>query len=418
MEIELRPSSTSRHNDSYLKRPGGNHEGGWRRRTHDTSLERRRKRSRSRSRGREREQESRDPSPDARTLQRDRSESPTLASSSDPSSPAPHPQTVKGKGKAADLGRVTNGIGPSASGSGAERAIIDKSLGSAQIRELPNAEHTVIGDSKHGKRDRAPKALTLRQSVQAHLSLKKAEPLKVSRSVAEPESTTPGPDLRHGRPSLLERISGMEGVPHNQLISVSAVHLDVSTIPESARLLRSAEAEPERFGGASSNININYAEEHIIDIDNYRLDPISNITHEDNVTAPAGYADRAPRVNPKDVLERTRVRLAKMKNMMVAGIPPTAPTPPPIPLDLPTPAESEETTPPAPVIATLRNKLLERLESERRGAIGAGSGEPDVEPVAGNTSEDSLRAELRARNQLRMRLAVTKDDRHVGDLEP
>jgi hypothetical protein len=91
-----------------------------------------------------------------------------------------------------------------------------------------------------------------------------------------------------------------------------------------------------------------------------------------------------------------------MKNVMVAGIPPTAPTPPPIPLDPSTPAEPEETTPP-PVVATLRNKLLERLESERKRAIGAASVELGVEPVGGNISEDSLRAELRARNRLRAR---------------
>jgi len=421
VEIEFRPSSPSRNNDPRPKRPSGNYEGGRRQsRANDTSFERKRKRSRSRSHDSKRVKESRDPSPDACTPQRDRSESQTLASSSEPSPPAPHPQVVKGKGKAVELGIVANSPDPSAGGSGTARITIDKSIGSAQIRERPNAEHTVIGISKRGKRDRTPKALTLRQSVQAHLSLQKAEPLKVSRSVAEPESATPGPDLRHGRPSLLERISRMEGAPHNEPIPVSAARPDVSTGPESGRLLRSAAAEPgERSGGASNNININYAEEDIIDIDNHRPDPISNVTHQDNADAQAGCADRTPRVNPRDiVLERTRVRLAKMKNVMVAGVPPTAPTPPPIPLDPSTPAESEETVPPAPdVVATLRNKLLERLESERRDAIGAASGEPDVEPVAGNASEGSLRAELRARNQLRARLAVAKADRHVGNLE-
>ena len=422
VEIEFRPSSPSGNNDSRPKRPSGNYEGGRRqlRAHHDTSLERKRKRSRSRSHDSRRVKGSRDPSPNACTPQRDRSESQTLVSSSEPSSPAPHPQAVKGKGKAVELGIVANSLDPSAGGSGTARTTIDKSIGSAQIRERPNAEHTVIGISKRGKRDRTPKALTLRQSVQAHLSLQKAEPLKVSRSVAEPESATPGPDLRHGRPSLLERISGMEGAPQSQPIPVSAARPDVSTSPGSGRLLRSAAAEPrERSGGASNNnININYAEEDIIDIDNHRPDPISNVTHQDNADAQAGCADRTPRVNPRDVLERTRVRLAKMKNVMVAGVPPTAPTPPPIALDPSTPAEPEETVAPAPdVIATLRNRLLERLESERRDAIGAASGEPGVEPVAGNASEDSLRAELRARNQLRARLAVAKADRHVGNLE-
>ena len=102
---------------------------------------------------------------------------------------------------------------------------------------------------------------------------------------------------------------------------------------------------------------------------------------------------------------------------MVAGIPPTAPTPPPIPLDLSTPAESDKITP-TPVVTTLRNKLLERLESERKRAIGAASGEPEVEPVVENISEGSLKAELRARNQLRARLAVARTDRHVDNLEP
>jgi len=325
---------------------------------------------------------------------------------------------MKGKEKATELGRVTNGPGPSTDGSGAEWTAIDRGVGKAQIRELPNAEHTVIGDSKRGNRDRAPKVLTLRQSVQAHLSLQKAEPLKVSRPAAEPESRSPGPDLRHGRRSLLERISGMEEVPRHQLVSVSAGHLDVSASPDPARPRRSVAAQPERSGAASSNININPVEIDIIDIDNHHPDPILNTIHRDNPTAQAECPGRAPRANSKDVLERTRIRLAKMKNTMVAGIPPTAPTPPPIPLDPSTPAEPGETTPPPSVVATLRNKLLERLENERKRAIGAASGELEVEPVVGNISEDSLKVELRARNQLRTRLAAARADRHVGNLEP
>jgi hypothetical protein len=417
MEIEARPSSPSRHNDTCPKRPGGNYEGGRQRRIHGTSFERRRKRSRSRSHDRERAQELRDPSPEAH-VQRPVRESRLSPAPQNPRHLRPHPRTAKGKGKSGRLGESHDQPRTfHAGGSGTERATIDKILGSAQTRELPNAEHTVIGISKRGNRDRAPKALTLRQSVQAHLSLQKTEPVKVSRSVAEPESATLGPNLRHGRPSLLERISGMEGIPHSQPTSVSAVHPDVSASPESGRLPRSAVAQRERHGGASSNINVNYAEEDIIDIDSHRRDPISNIIQQDNAAGQAGYADRTPRVDPKEVLERTRVRLAKMKNVMVAGIPPTAPTPPPIPLDPSTPGEPEETVPPAPMVATLRNKLLERLESERERAIGAASVELGVEPVGGNISEDSLRAELRARNQLRTRLAVGKADRHVGNLE-
>ena len=407
-----------RHDNSHSRRPDSNHGDDWRRRTHGTSYERDRKRSRSRSCDREGVRQSRDPGVDARTLRRDRSESQTLASSPGPSSPALHSKAVKGKGKAVELGGATNGFSPPTGGSEAERAAIDKSLGSAQIGELPNTEHTVIGISKCGNRDRAPKALTLRQSVRAHLSLQKTELLKVSRSAAGPKSKTLGPDLQHCRPSLLERILGMEEDPHNQLPSVSTVHPGFFASPDSTRPPRSAAVQPEQYGAASSNINIDCTGEDTIDIDSHRLDPISNTVDDDSTTAQAECADRAPRVDPMDVLERTRIRLAKIKNVMVAGIPPTAPTPPPIPLDPSTPGEPEEIISPAPVVATLRNKLLERLESERERAIGAASREPEVEPVAGNISEDSLKAELRARNQLRARLAVVKADRHVGVLEP
>jgi len=356
--------------------------------------------------------QSRDPSVDAPI-----SESQTLASSSGRSSPMPRPQASKGKRKATGLGGVAVGLGPYPGRSEAERATIDKSLGSAQIREPPNAEHTVIDDSKYGKRDRAPKALTLRQSVQAHLSLQKTEPLKVSRRVGGPESRMPGPDLRHGRPSLLERISRMEEIRHNQPDSVSAVQPGVSASPDAAQPLGLAVAHPGRSGAASDNISDNHTEEDITDIDNHRHDPISNIIHYSNATAQAENADRASRVDPKDVLERTRIRLAKMKNVMVAGIPPTAPTPPPIPMEPSMAAEPAETTPPARIVATLKNKLLERLESERKRAIGAACGEPGVESVTEKTSEDSLKAELRARNQLRARLAVAKADGHVDNLE-
>jgi len=102
---------------------------------------------------------------------------------------------------------------------------------------------------------------------------------------------------------------------------------------------------------------------------------------------------------------------------MVAGTPPTA-APPSMPQDPPTSAEQGEVTHPASVVTVLRNKLLERLENERERAIGAASRETEVEPVLGNISEDSLRAELRARNELRTRLAVVKGGRHVGILEP
>ena len=102
---------------------------------------------------------------------------------------------------------------------------------------------------------------------------------------------------------------------------------------------------------------------------------------------------------------------------MVASIPPTA-TPASIPQDPPTSAEQGRTTQPDSTATVLRNKLLEKLENERECAIGAASGELEVESVPGKISEDSLRAELRARNELRTRLAVLKGDCHVGNLEP
>lgn len=325
-------------------------------------------------------------------------------------------QVTKGKGRAEDLSKVASDLGPSMNGTGGERATIDKGAVNTQVRGFPNAENTVIGDSKRGKRDRAPKALNLRQSVQAHLSLQKVEPVKVSRLLDEPGSEIPGPVPRHGRPSLLERISGMEEIPQRQPTSVSPAHVDSSANLDPPRSLRPAVAPPQAYAG--TNRYIDSTGGSAIDIDSQRRNPISNVNHENDLTAPSDRPDRALRVDTDDVLERTRIRLAKMKNTMVAGIPPTAPTPPPIPLDVPTPVEPEETTPPTPVVASLRNKLLERLEGERKRAIGAASGELGVGPVAENISEGSLQAELRVRNRLRARLAVTKGDCHVDILEP
>ena len=345
-----------------------------------------------------------DPGVDEHASQKAQAESQTLTSTSG----SRHTQIAKGKGKAVNLEIFTDEPDPSTSRS---EAAIDKGAGNVHTRGLPNTEHTVIVDSKCGKRDRAPKALTLRQSVQAHLSLP-AEPLRVSRSPAGS-----GPDPRHGRPSLLERISGMEEVSPSRLVSVSTVHLGLPAGSAPAPPPRPFAAQPQQPGVTSSDVD--FAGGGSFGIDN-NSDPISNPVRQDNdnTIAQAEHPDRIPRVSNEDVLERTRVRLAKMKNVMVAGVPPTAPTPPPIPLDPSTPTEPDETTLPTPVVATLRNKLLKRLESERMRAIGAASVESEVEPVAGNGGEDSLRAELRARNQLRARLTVAKADRHVGNLEP
>ena len=288
------------------------------------------------------------------------------------------------------------------------RTSIDNGVGNAPTRELPNAEHTVIDNSKPGNRDRTPKALTLRQSVWAHLSLNQTEPTQVSRSPAGS-----GPDLRHGRPPLLERISGMEEVPQSQIVSVSTVHLSTPAGTDPARSPRSPAVQPGQSGAAHNDINP--TDEGTIDIENHHFDPISNPIRRDNTTAQAERHDRAPRVTTRVILERTRtIRLAAAEKVMVAGIPPTASLPS-IPQDPPTSAEQGEATHP---VTVLRNKLLERLENERERAIGAASGEPEVEPVPGNISEGSLRAELRARNELRTRLAVVKGDRHVGNLEP
>ena len=413
MQSGSRTLSPSRHNSSRPRRPDGNREDDGDRVIRGTPYERKRERSRSVSCGRVGVQQSRDPSADERTSRRGTSESQTLAGASDLSSLTLHPQAVKGKGKLEDLklSGVANSFDPSSSGSEAERATIDNGVVNTRVRELPKTEHTVIGVSKRGKRDRVPKTLTLRQSVQAHLSLQKTEPLKVSRSPDEPGSRISGPNLRHGHPSLFERISGMEDIHYGRLGPLPASRLDVSphldlSHPPGPTAARS----PRSVGTNGGTIP---TEEGTIDIDNQRPDPISNVIHQNNLTTHADCPDRAPQVNTDDVLERTRIKLAKMRSAMVAGISPTAPTPPPIPLDLSTPPDPEEITPPTPVVADLRRKLLERLESERKCAIGAAPGEPEVEPVDEITSEDSLKAELKARNRLRARLAMGKADRHV-----
>ena len=379
--------------------------------THGISDEGRRKRGRSRSHNGARALHSRDPSVGERISRRDGAESQTRANSSEPSSPSPRFQVVKGKGKAVDLGRVVNDLGPSTSGSEAERVTIDKGATDPRIHGFPNAEHTVIGDSKVGNRDRAPKVLTLRQSVRAHLSLPKTEPVKVSGPNCEPENRIPGPGLRHGHPSLLERVSGMEETLGNQAISVSAVHPGVSASPYPSHSLRPVPMRPQR--STETSIKTNPTEEGSIDVDNQCAD---HIAHDNNVTAHADRPDRAPRVDTDD--RRTHVRLGKMKNVTALDASPTTPASPPIPPVSSASAGPGETTFPAPVVGNLRRKLLERLEGERNRAIGAASGELEVERVAGNAGEDSLRAELRARNRLRARLAVAEGDRHVDILEP
>jgi len=407
------PLPPSRRNGSRPRSPDGNHGDGWRRRTRGTPHERRRKRSRSRSHDGERDRRLRDPSIDECPSQRTPPESQALTSSSGLSSPpAPHSWVVKGKGKAVDLGENVNDLGPSTDGGEAGRTTIDKVVGNPQTRELPNAEHTVIDNSKPGNRDRTPKALSLRQSVWAHLSLNRTEPTQVRRTTAGS-----GPDPRHGRPPLLERISGMEEVPQCQLVSVSTVHLGASAGSHPARPLPSAAVDSGQSGATRDDTNPTDA--GTIDVDNHNPDPISNLIRQESPTAQAECHGRAPRFNTKVILECTRaIRLTAAKNVMVAGTPPTAPTPPPIPLGPSTSAEPGDTTRPTPVVTALRSKLLERLGSERERAIGAASGEPEVEPVLGNISEGSLRAELRARNELRTRLAGVKGDRHVGSLEP
>ena len=405
MGIGFRPSSPSRHSCSPPRRPDNNYGDDGRREVRGASGGRRRKRSRSGSHDRGQARQLRDPGADERPSRRARSECQTLPGSSGSLPPVPHSQVVKGKGKAVDLGSVANGRDED------ERARIDK-----RVHELPDAEHTVIDDSKCGRGDRAPKVLSLRQSVQAHLSLRQTEPLKVSRPDAGSERRILGPDPRHGRPSLLERISGMEDVSQSHFVSVSTLHLALSAGPDPARSPRSAAiklAQSRTLGGDTDP-----TKEYAVAIDSHHPDPIPDLAHQDNPTAQFDCPDRATRVNTKDVLERTRVRLAKMKNAMVAEIPPTAPTPPPIPIDPSTPTEPGGTTPSAPIIATMRNKLLERLESERMRAVGAACREPGAEPIVGNISERSLKAELRARSQLRARFATVNADCHVGSSEP
>ena len=391
---------TSGRYTSLPRSPDGNNR---RQMTHRTSGQGRPKRRRSRSHDR------------ARALHsRDKSESQTLPSSSEPPSLSPHPQIAKGKGKAVDLARVANDLGPYTNGTEAERVAIDKPVAHVRIHGFPNVEHTVFGDSKPRNRDRVPKALTLRQSVQAHLSLPKTKPLKVSSLPEEPEHKSAGPSLRHGRLPLLQRISGMQEVLNSQPVSISAARPDISALPYPSPPIPPAAIRPQRSTEASGNIDP--TEEGTNEIDNQCPNIILNITHDNYVTAHADRSDRAPQVDTDD--ESTRVRLAELKDMMVASIPPTAPTSPPIPPVPSTPAEPGESTPPAPVAGNPRSKLLERLDSERKRAIGAASGELEVKPVAGTTGEDSLRAELKARNRLRARLAVAMGDHHVDILEP
>lgn len=412
MGITSRRLSPSRHNNTTLpRRPDGNREGDRPQESRRMPCERKPKRSRSGSRDRARVQPPREPSTDEHASRREESEVQINVGSSGTSLPSRNSRLVKGKGKAVDLGGVGSGLGPSTAGSETERATIDKGAVSARDRKPPNAEHTVIVDSKRGRRDRAPKVLTLRQSVQAHLALQKTELLKVSRSPDEPESRPPGPALRHGHPTLFERISGMEEIPDSQPASGTTAATDASTSSSLPRPLLPVVIRPQRSAGTNSETNP--TGEVAIDIDNQRLDPISNITPKNDPTVHADCPDRALRVDTDDVLERTRVRLAKMKNIMVAGVPPTAPTPPPLPTDSSMPADPEETISAIPAVANLRCKLLEKLESERDRAIGAASGELKVERAARSISEDSLKAELRARNRLRARLVVTKGDRHA-----
>jgi hypothetical protein len=261
MGIALRSSSPSRRRSSLPGRPDGKREDGLRR-ARGTSYERRRKRSRSGSHDRKRVRQLRDPGVDERTSRGDRSEIHNLTNSSAPSSPAPHSRVVKGKEKAGDLGRVTNGLGPPASGSEAEWTTTDEGVGNAQIREppirntrsltIPNVG-TEIEHQKH--------SLYVNPSKLIYL-YRKPNRLRLVALPLNPGARTPGPDLRHGRRSLLERISGMEEVPHQRLVSVSAVHLDVSISPDPARPRRSAAAQPERSGAASSNINLGYRGRH------------------------------------------------------------------------------------------------------------------------------------------------------------
>lgn len=398
MRTASRPLPSSRRHNSPPRRPDGSQDENLQRVNHGIPHERRRKRSRSWSHDRAGTLHSLNPSVDE---PRDRSGSRT--SSPEPSPLFPRPQASKGKAKAVDLGTVANDLAPSTSGSEAERVTIDNAVVDARINGFPNAEHTVIGHSKRGNRDRTPKLLTLRQSVQAHLSLPKTEPVKVSGPPDELKNRSSGPVLRHGRPSLLERISGMEEIPNDKPVSVSAAHLDISTRPRPPHPLSPPVAmRPQLTPGTISNIDL--AKEGTTDIDNHPPDHISNISHNTGVTAHADRSDRAPRVDTDN--ERTQGRPVKIESVVVTGIPSTSPFSPvpPIPLVPWTLAESKETNPFAPVVMNLRSKLLERLDGERKRAIGAASGESQVEPDVGNISEDTLRAELRARSRLRARL--------------
>lgn len=121
-----------------------------------------------------------------------------------------------------------------------------------------------------------------------------------------------------------------------------------------------------------------------------------------------------PSFSAPEIMARTRIRLAKLKNETVAGIPPSTPTPPLTPSAL-------SSTSNAPT--SLRNKLLGKLEEERR-QVNDG-----VQPVPSTTetesfpnSDDALNGEslkvesnLRMQAQLRVRLTAAKRARDNHD---
>lgn len=109
-----------------------------------------------------------------------------------------------------------------------------------------------------------------------------------------------------------------------------------------------------------------------------------------------------------DIMKRTRTRLAKLKNETIAGIPPSAPTPPIL-----------TTPPPTDAQIPLHSTLLEKLQAEKNMAS-----EAPLEPLAptvdtGSAGNEALQAESRLRKQaqLRVRLAAAKRKSITEDSE-
>jgi hypothetical protein len=121
-------------------------------------------------------------------------------------------------------------------------------------------------------------------------------------------------------------------------------------------------------------------------------------------------------LSASDIMARTRVRLAKLKNEPVAGVPPSAPTP-----SIARSVSSATSN----VSTSLRNKLLGKLEEEKRYVSDSDQvpSVPTTEIRAPTNSEDALdddsliaESNLRMQAQLRVQLVAAKRARDNHDV--